>query len=307
MLASLRRTDETKSSQLESSKERSTLFAKFRPKIRESVAIARAWQDAALARQLNKDVENSTNPMERSVRGRVLICAQSNAAVDELVSRISGEGLYGCDGKMYKPFLVRVGNAKTVHSNSLPYFIDTLVDRQLAEEKNSTDTRNDVSTVQLRANLEKLVDCIRYYEAKRANIRDENTDLACSLKDETKKVVDRKEMSDGELEMKLKELYEQKRQIYKELSLVQAQEKKANEEIRALKHKLRKSMLREAEIIVTTLSGSGGDLYEVCSESMSNPKFGSPSENALFDAVVIDEAAQVKTTFGLFPLLALVF
>ncbi|XP_056167115.1 uncharacterized protein LOC115681659 isoform X3 [Syzygium oleosum] len=302
LLASLRRTDETKSSQLESLKESSTSFAKFRPKIRESVAIARAWQDAALARQLNKDVENSTNPMERSVRGRVLICAQSNAAVDELVSRISSEGLYGCDGKMYKPFLVRVGNAKTVHSNSLPYFIDTLVDRRLAEEKNSTDARNNVSTVQLRANLEKLVDCIRYYEAKRANIRDENTDLACSLKDESKKVVDRKEMSDGELEMKLKELYEQKRQIYKELSLVQAQEKKANEEIRALKHKLRKSMLREAEIIVTTLSGSGGDLYEVCSESMSNPKFGSPSENALFDAVVIDEAAQALEPATLIPL-----
>ncbi|XP_030546834.1 uncharacterized protein LOC115752685 isoform X1 [Rhodamnia argentea] len=302
LLASLQRTDETKSSWHESLNGSSTSFAKFRPKIRESVAIARAWQDAALARQLNKDAENSTKPMEHSVRGRVLICAQSNAAVDELVSRISSEGLYGCDGKMYKPFLVRVGNAKTVHSNSLPYFIDTLVDKRLAEEKNSTDARNDVSTVQLRANLEKLVDRIRYYEAKRANIRDENTDLACSLKDESKKLVDGKEMSDEELEMKLKELYEQKRHIYKELSLVQAQEKKANEEIRALKHKLRKSMLREAEIIVTTLSGSGGDLYEVCSESMSNPKYGSPSENSLFDAVVIDEAAQALEPATLIPL-----
>ncbi|KAF8025326.1 hypothetical protein BT93_F2232 [Corymbia citriodora subsp. variegata] len=302
LLASLRRTDETKSSLHESLKGSSTSFAKFRPKISESVAIARAWQDAALARQLNKDVENSTKPMERSTRGRVLICAQSNAAVDELVSRISSEGLYGCDGKTYKPYLVRVGNAKTVHSNSLPYFIDTLVDQRLAEEKNLTDARNDISTVQLRANLEKLVDRIRHYEAKRANIRDENTDLACSLKDESKKMVDGKEISDEELEMKLKELYEQKKQIYKELNLVQAQEKKANEEIRALRHKLRKSMLREAEIIVTTLSGCGGDLYEVCSESMSNAKFGSPSENALFDAVVIDEAAQALEPATLIPL-----
>ncbi|KAL3736981.1 hypothetical protein ACJRO7_025846 [Eucalyptus globulus] len=302
LLGSLQRTDETKSSPPESLKGSSTSFTKFRPKVSEPVAIARAWQDAALARQLNKDVENSTKPMERSARGRVLICAQSNAAVDELVSRISSEGLYGCDGKMYKPYLVRVGNAKTVHSNSLQYFIDTLVDQRLAEEKNLTDARNDVSTVQLRANLEKLVDRIRHYEAKRANIRDENTDLACSLKDESKKMVDGKEISDEELELKLKELYEQKRQIYKELSLVQAQEKKANEEIRALKYKLRKSMLREAEIIVTTLSGCGGDLYEVCSESMSNAKFGSPSENALFDAVVIDEAAQALEPATLIPL-----
>lgn len=274
-----------------------------RPKISQSVAVARAWQDAALARQLNEDATRNAKSAESSLKRRVLLCAQSNAAVDELVSRISSEGLYGSDGKMYKPYLVRVGNAKTVHPNSLPFFIDTLVDHRFAEERmNSFDAKNDLqSSMALRAGLEKIVDSIRYYEAKRANLKEtQSSDAENSLEEETKKGGDAKENSDSELEVKLRKLYEQKKQLYKDLSVAQAQERKSNQESRAMKDKLRKSILKEAEIVVTTLSGCGGDLYGVCSETMSSCKFGSPSEHTLFDAVVIDEAAQVNFHFLLF-------
>lgn len=266
-------------------------------KISETAAIARAWQDAALAKQLNEDVQRDSKFTDASVRRRVLICAQSNAAVDELVSRISSHGLYRSDGKMYKPYLVRVGNVKTVHPNSLPFFIDTLVDHRLADEMSKlNDAKNDVnvhSSTTLRSNLEKLVDRIRFYEAKRANLSDGNSNAKKSLEEDIPKE-DLKEMSDVEIKIKLRKLYEQKKQIYKDLSIAQAQEKKTYEEIKGLKYKLRKSILREAEIVITTLSGCGGDLYSVCSESVSGHKFGSPSEHTLFDAVVIDEAAQVN-------------
>ncbi|KAH9668004.1 p-loop containing nucleoside triphosphate hydrolases superfamily protein [Citrus sinensis] len=275
-----------------------------RPKIGQSAAIARAWQDAALARQINEDSERDKKSSESSVRARVLICAQSNAAVDELVSRISKEGLYGSDGKTYKPYLVRVGNVKTVHPNSLPFFIDTLVDHRLAEERmHLTDPKNEFCTRSstLRSNLEKLVDRIRFFEAKRANTKDGNSDPKNMLDDEVHKGDDVK-LSDVELEAKLRKLYEQKKQIYRELGAAQVQEKKSYEETKALKHKLRKSILKEAEIVVTTLSGCGGDLYGVCSESVSGFKFGNPSENTLFDAVVIDEAAQALEPATLIPL-----
>ncbi|KAM0959526.1 hypothetical protein ACFX15_024098 [Malus domestica] len=276
------------------------------PKINQAAAVARAWQDAALARQINEDAQRNMNAVDGCLRGRVLICAQSNAAVDELVSRISSQGLYGSDGKMYKPYLVRVGNAKTVHPNSLPFFIDTLVDQRLVDEKMKlTDTKNDLSvdsSTTLRSNLEKLVDRIRFYEAKRANLNDRDPDLKKSSVDDNYKGDDGKDMSDAELSFKLRKLYEQKKQIYKDLSIVQQREKKTNEEIRGLKYKLRKSILREAAIVVTTLSGCGGDLYGVCSESMSSQKFGSPPEHTLFDAVVIDEAAQALEPATLIPL-----
>ncbi|CAL1373907.1 unnamed protein product [Linum trigynum] len=274
-----------------------------RPKVRQSVAVTRAWQDAALARQLNEDVERHVKPMDSCMKRRVLICAQSNAAVDELVSRIASDGLYGNDGTMYKPDLVRVGNAKTVHSTSLPFFIDTLVDQRLAEEKRHlNDAKSDArinSSIELRSNLEKLVENIRFFEAKRANLKEGNSQ---DTEDEKLEGDDANEISRVELEVKLRKLYEQKKQMIRDLSAAQAQERKVNEEIKGLRHKLRKTILKEAEIVVTTLSGCGGDLHTVCSESISSYKFGSPSEQTLFDAVVIDEAAQALEPATLIPL-----
>ncbi|EFH69180.1 hypothetical protein ARALYDRAFT_312653 [Arabidopsis lyrata subsp. lyrata] len=278
-----------------------------RQRMNPSVAIARAWQDAALAKQLNDDEETNKKIAEKNGRGRVLICAQSNAAVDELVSRISSLGIYGRDGKMFKPYLVRVGNAKTVHPNSMPFFLDTLVDQRLAEERirinESKSNKGADSSALLRSNLEKIVDQITHFEAKRANINQESLDAKDKPENEHhNKDDDGKPMSDAELGIRLRRLYEQKRKIYKDLSAVQAQERKANYEMRALKHKLRKSILKEAQIVVTTLSGCGGDLYSVCAESLSAHKFGSPSEDNLFDAVVIDEAAQALEPATLIPL-----
>ncbi|KAG5237987.1 P-loop containing nucleoside triphosphate hydrolases superfamily [Salix suchowensis] len=306
LLASPQGTRDTKNPLKGHLKQGNGMCITSRPKINQSVAIARAWQDAALARQLNEDVGRNEKSVESSFRRRVLICAQSNAAVDELVSRISSQGLYGNDGKMYRPYLVRVGNAKTVHPNSFPFFIDTLVDNRLAGERmHLSDSKKDSgigSSAALRSNLEKLVDCIRFYEAKRANLKDGNLDLKNSLEDELHEEDETKQMSDSELEVTLKKLYEEKKQLFKDLSAAQVQEKKTSEEIRAMKLKLRKSILKEAEIVVTTLSGCGGDLYVVCSESMSSYKFACPSEHTLFDAVVIDEAAQALEPATLIPL-----
>lgn len=278
-----------------------------RQRMNPNVAMARVWQDAALAKQLDDDGESKKKIGEKIGKGRVLICAQSNAAVDELVSRISSLGIYGMDGKMFKPYLVRVGNAKTVHPNSLPFFLDTLVDQRLAEEKlrinKAKSNKAEDSSALLRCNLEKVVDQITRFEAKRANLNQESLDAKEKIRSKNLDIDDDgKPMSDAELGIRLRRLYEQKRKIYKDLGAVQAQERKANNEIRALKHKLRKSILKDAQIVVTTLSGCGGDLYNVCAESSSAHKFGSPSEDNLFDAVVIDEAAQALEPATLIPL-----
>ncbi|KAI5429874.1 hypothetical protein KIW84_034453 [Lathyrus oleraceus] len=53
------------------------------------------------------------------------------------------------------------------------------------------------------------------------------------------------------------------------------------------------SILREVEIMVTTLSGCGGGIYGVCSMRILCSKFRGPSEHTLFDDVVIDKVVQV--------------
>ena len=42
-------------------------------------------------------------------RTKVLICAPSNSALDEIVLRIMKTGVYGPNGSAYSPTLVRVG------------------------------------------------------------------------------------------------------------------------------------------------------------------------------------------------------
>ncbi|GAB4849929.1 hypothetical protein Ancab_029229 [Ancistrocladus abbreviatus] len=273
----------------------------LRSRISSSAAIARAWQDAALARQLDNDAKKDMRSVKTHVRKRILVCAQSNAAVDELLSRLSSGGLYGVDGKMYKPYIVRVGNAKTIHPSSLSFFIDTLVEHRLTEERvKVSDGKNDLSgdsSVTLRSSLEKISDRIRFYESKRANLKEGGI-----IEDEESEIGDGKAFSVVELEAKLRSLYEQKKEIYMKLAATQAREKKMNEETKALRNKLRQSILKEAEIVVTTLSGCGGDLYAVCSESALSCKISNMSEQNLFDAVVIDEAAQALEPATLIPL-----
>ncbi|GFP79207.1 helicase sen1 [Phtheirospermum japonicum] len=278
----------------------STSSSRTNQRVSQTAAVARAWQDAALARQLNEDVEYNNLSSGSCTRGRILICAQSNAAVDELVARISCEGLYGCNGQSYKPFLVRVGNPKTIHPNSVPFFIDTLVENRLGEEKKNAGDENksgDTLTI-IRSNLEKLVDSIRHYESKRASLEEGNSDSKNLVEGDCG---DAKVLSDAELKEKLRQLYGKKKAMYAELSSVQARERKASEELRALRHKLRTAILKEAEIVVTTLSGCGGDLYGVCAEPASGHKFMNASENTLFDALVIDEAAQALEPATLIP------
>ncbi|XP_014758454.1 uncharacterized protein LOC100835663 isoform X3 [Brachypodium distachyon] len=276
-------------------------FTKPRTRISQTAAVARAWQDAALAKQQIKDSQRENPRTERLSKGRALVCAQSNAAVDELVSRL-GDGLYDADGKLYRPYIVRVGNAKTVHPNSMPFFIDTLVEQRLSDElktNNESKVSSDAkSSGSLRASLEKVVDRIRFYESRRKLMDRDKTENDSSGPDEDE--ID--EVSDEAIGAKLNILYTQKRAVSAELATAYASEKKIADENKSLKHKVRKSILGEAEIVVTTLSGCGGDIYGVCSETASAKKYGNFSEHGLFDVVVIDEAAQALEPATLIPL-----
>ncbi len=140
------------------------------PRMKESAAMTRAWQDAALAREIgvtgNKGVGGSTDVQWGGPhKHRVLVCAQSNAAVDELVSRMCKNGLYGPDGNFFRPNLVRVGNIKTVHPESLPVFIDTLVEERLGAEKqgeaDALEEKTQKQSAMLRTKLEEVIENIQ--------------------------------------------------------------------------------------------------------------------------------------------------
>eukprot|EP00803_Ostreobium_quekettii_P007947 evm.model.scf_520.6 EVM.evm.TU.scf_520.6 scf_520:61854-71225(+) len=68
-------------------------------------------------------------------KGRVLICAPSNSALDELICRIITIGLMDKNGKSYTPNVVRVG--VNAHHSVKSVELDTLVNQKLAKAERS--------------------------------------------------------------------------------------------------------------------------------------------------------------------------
>ncbi|KAL3682269.1 hypothetical protein R1sor_000291 [Riccia sorocarpa] len=277
---------------------------------RNAFAISRSWQDAALAKQMMKDDQSGHGD---GLKQRILVCAQSNAAVDEIVARILKNGLYGAKGSFFKPSVVRVGAVKSVHPNSMPVFIDTLVNQRLGLDKEAEpddiDEAARAKLMESKAKLEEIIEFIQVLEAlqNRAKGFEDNektgqkpVNLESDVASKAAKIV-----SEGASAItgKLNLLYKQRREISAELANAQKEERKAWEENQNKRKAIRKEIIKQADVVVTTLSGCGGDIYTVCMESIVGAKKnkGVPSEECFFDAVVIDEAAQALEPATLIP------
>ena len=59
-----------------------------------------------------------------SKKNRILVCAPSNAAIDEIVRRIVNEGLWGRDGDKFSPSVVRLG--PNVHPSLAQYSLERM-------------------------------------------------------------------------------------------------------------------------------------------------------------------------------------
>ncbi|MCO5611008.1 hypothetical protein L7F22_065256 [Adiantum nelumboides] len=268
--------------------------------VSKSVAISRSWQAASLAKQqMQQESENMQKDRDR--RKRILVCAQSNAAVDELVFRMCKDGLYDSNGDCFRPFIVRVGNAKTVHPNCLPVFIDTLVDNQMESNKENAGglNINKSNTELIRKKLYKILDDIQVLETKLSKLQ--NTD-AQAKRGIGQDFVSGSDDPEGDLKMKVNMLYKQRRQTYAELAALETGEKQSLEEAKRRRLELKRDIIRRAEIVVATLSGCGGDVYSACVDKSSRRRQLRNLDDGLFDAVVIDEAAQALEPATLIPL-----
>lgn len=71
-------------------------------------------------------------------RVRVLVCAQSNAAIDELIIRLANTGVWCGSGGRRAPGMVRMGRSDAMHSSILIFHVDALADaavQQQAQER----------------------------------------------------------------------------------------------------------------------------------------------------------------------------
>ncbi|KPI36972.1 Helicase SEN1 [Cyphellophora attinorum] len=196
---------------------------------------------------------------------RLMVCAPSNAAVDELVMRLK-QGLKLADGTTTKINVVRLGRSDAINSNVMDVTLEELVKAKLnvgpKEEKEDIHKymmdHKKVST--------EIIELRNSIDAKRQ--RGE------TVSDQDNNAYDGLKRKKTQLGSKIDQLKD-----------------KANQESRSAdlnRRRVQQEVLDSAHVLCATLSGSGHDLFQ--------------SLNVEFETVIIDEAAQSIELSALIPL-----
>ncbi|CAN3368560.1 helicase Sen1p [Diutina catenulata] len=208
----------------------------------------------------------STNDDTKKIP-KVLVCAPSNAAVDELLLRIR-EGVRMSSGEVLVPRVVRLGRVDAVSASVRDLTLQELVDKELANRMGSNNPQ----------------------AAKDPKIREQHT-AAIKERDAIRSQLQNGNHSEKELErleLRMREVNQLRnklaRQLDQERELISVQQRSREGERRDVQAKI----LQNAHIICSTLSGSTHDFLK--SLQMS------------FDSVIIDEACQCVELSAIIPL-----
>jgi senataxin len=207
-----------------------------------------------------KALQNDADPVKK-----ILICAPSNAAIDEVTKRLK-EGVLSSSGQLIRPKIVRIGGMESINIAVKDVSLDELVDQKLqgSSALNSTDGAADLARI--RAEL----DAIRTAKDQKLAEIQKATDPTTrqQLEEETRK------------------LSHKRHTLTHQLNKAKDESKDRNRSLDAARRKARQDVVFEADIICSTLSGAGHDLLS--------------SFN--FETVIIDEAAQAVELSALIPL-----
>ena len=196
---------------------------------------------------------------------KVLICAPSNAAVDELVVRLR-DGVRNSRGEHIIPKLVRMGRSDAINAAVKDLTLEELVEKELQAKAMNTDTSTDPN---IRAEHLKCIE-------ERDNLRRKlQTDSLSS------KEID-------ELESALREINKKRTELGKQLDLQRERVSIAYRTREIERRNAQAKILNDAQIICSTLSGSAHDFLA--------------NMGITFDQVVIDEACQCVELSSIIPL-----
>ncbi|KAK9245935.1 SEN1 N terminal-domain-containing protein [Lipomyces tetrasporus] len=209
---------------------------------------------------------NAAAPVEPK---RILVCAPSNAAVDELVLRLKG-GIRSSSGEMFLPKVVRLGRSDIINPAVRDLTLEELVDAQIAkfEQENNSKNGGAVDRGNLREQLNKVL-------AERAEV-----DRQIGITEDTtarEKLRAQRDMLNAK-KAALGQRLDEERDRHAVVVRTNEIERR----------NIQTKILTSAEVMCATLSGAGHDL--LASLSMT------------FETVIIDEAAQCVELSALIPL-----
>jgi len=199
---------------------------------------------------------------------KILVCAPSNAAVDELVMRFKN-GVKLQNGKTEKLNIVRFGRSEAINAAVKDVTLEELVSARLSEtmgiNENGKDNIHDVMM-----------------EHKGAS--DEMLELRHKM-DETRQKGEQVSTADEQL---LEGLRRKKTTLSSKIDHLREKQNSATRDADINRRRVQQAILDSAHVLCATLSGSGHDTFQ--------------SLNVEFDTVIIDEAAQSIELSALIPL-----
>ncbi|CAM1502138.1 Fc.00g041220.m01.CDS01 [Cosmosporella sp. VM-42] len=199
---------------------------------------------------------------------KLLVCAPSNAAVDELVLRLKN-GIKTTGGKTKNINVLRLGRSDAINAAVKDVTLDELVKARL-EGDNTKD--------KARADREKL-------HEDAAKIKDELAQLRPQL-DATRVSDDRATYNN--LSRHFEELKRRQMQIGKQIDANKDSGNSVAREMEMRRRQVQQEILNSAQVLCATLSGSGHEMFR--------------NLDVEFETVIIDEAAQCVELSALIPL-----
>jgi senataxin len=207
-----------------------------------------------------------------NIKKKILLCAPSNAAVDEVARRVF-EGVQLKNGKIVKPSVVRLGRDEAMNNSVKSFSLESIVERKLASTGGSasqSDASDDVSQVQ--SEIRSLSDerNMKRAELENARLTKMNDKIIQQLDSEVRAMTVRR----MDLMNRLDEVKDKRQTVHRQHN--------------ADRKRIEQDVLAEADVVCATLGGAGHNL--LCDLPFD------------FETVVIDEAAQAVEMDTLIPL-----
>ncbi|GBF63625.1 helicase [Trichophyton mentagrophytes] len=199
---------------------------------------------------------------------KLLVCAPSNAAVDELVMRFK-EGVKTLNGKTQPISVIRLGRSDAINANVLDVTLDELVNAKLNQ---SGQTKNGEER-----------DLQSYF-----NEHKETSAKFIEIRQRIDQCRARAEPVSNELEREFDLLKRKKAQLSQAIDNARDKNHAAARNAELTRRRIQQEIIDGAHVICSTLSGSGHEMFQ--------------SLSIEFETVIIDEAAQSIELSALIPL-----
>ncbi|CEJ02391.1 hypothetical protein RMCBS344292_16398 [Rhizopus microsporus] len=213
--------------------------------------------------------QRSNSTQRRPVHGKLLVCAPSNAAVDEITKRLK-DGIMTAHG-VRRPNVVRIGVADSVNASVKDRILDRLVEAEM-----DAAAGNDTTIAKIGARLDSLHNEIRNIQIGLDDVDREITQAGGDM------------VQMSILRGRRKALAQKLAKAKIALKDAHQDQKNYGQEMEVSRIRARQKVLANADVVCATLSGSGHDMLTTMGMS--------------FGTVIVDEAAQSVEISSLIPL-----